>query len=344
MDALIRGITALDAHLYSEQTRMLLRRRLQTTDPVMLSYLADPDLTRRHLYRFHLKGSNSINIVMYYLEKKYNIEPQTFPVLFDSDWDTTILVNPNLSTRNFNIVFDTLVRIIQRHSIELSRILAALPTFHTNITYALLNTVDILQHDPAYADYRTYPLTYKHTRQAHLVVHDDSKHLLETQQYIQSLGQGGAGLHVTSTRNGGISPNDTTTAPKFYLGRIMASVVASRNIWLPVELLDISMNYQNDDLRFAWDTYSEYRVQYGAYDFRVSSPTCLYFDISKCILNARNTLNQTKKNKVSARTRRLQQLLDTMIVPYGGANLARHTDSSDERIRTIRRSMTRRNR
>ena len=36
---------------------------------------------------------------------------------------------------------------------------------------------------------------------------------------------------------------------KFYLGRILLNVVASRNAKIPVEILDISVEYKNEDLQ-----------------------------------------------------------------------------------------------
>lgn len=346
---LIVGITKLDRELYSDKTRKLIQMRLQNADSVIAAYLNDPVETRNHLYRFYLKGSNSFGIVLYFLEEKYSIRPSIFPTAFESDWDTSILINPFLPVQIFNIIFDTLIPIIQRCMTEISNQLAyATPGFHANIRRALRIATDIMNLDPEFEPYRKYSLTYKHDKQSFLRVHDGSSHLFEIKNYIQMLGLSGTGTYVTSNRNGGAGRgNNAAVRPKFYLARIMAPVVVSRDMWLPVELLDVSMNYQNDDLKFAWETYSEYHVQHAAYDFRVSSPTALYFDISKCIRNASNSNNQTKKNKVPARTKRLQELLDTMIVPYKNTNavirtnLERHADSNSVLVRTIRRGMTR---
>jgi len=342
---LLTGITELDKQLYSTQTRDRIRTRLQNNDPESAVYLNDPVQTRTHLYRFHVKGSNSLEIVLYFLQEKYSIRPNIFPSMFESDWDTSILVNPSLSAQTFNVVVNTLIPIIQHFTIELSRTISAKWQFHANIKRAISYVVEKIQTDPEYESYRKYPITYKEDKVSLLRIHDDSNQLATVCNYVNKLGLGGKGLYVTSNRNGG--SNNTSMSAKFYLGRIMASVVASRDMWLPIELLDISMNYQNDDLKFAWETYSEYNIQYLEYDFCVSSPTALYFDIVKCIQNASNSRNQTKKNKIPARMKRIQELLQTMIIPYKNindvihANLERHSTSTSNLIQRIRRGLTR---
>jgi hypothetical protein len=345
---LILGITELDAVLYAPETRNILKKRLQNADPQSAEYLDDPVQTRTHVYRFYMKGSNSLNIVLYYLEQKYKIQSSNFPSVFESDWDTSIIINPTLAQQTFNVIFDTLIPIIQKFLMQLSRKLASVHEFHINIRAAIRNAVDLINIDPAFEAYRKYPLTYKEDKQSQLRIFDNSNQMFEVQKYVESLRMAGNGLYVTSNRNGGVHVG-SEDQPKFYLGRILASVIASRDIWLPIELLDVSINYQNSDLEFAWETYSEYHVQYASYDFRVSSPTCLYFDLSKCIKNANTSQNQTKKNKVVTRTRRLQMLLDSMIIPYKNMNnvirsdLERHTDSTDTIVRNIRRGFTRKN-
>jgi hypothetical protein len=345
---LLVGITELDALLYSTQMRERIKARLQNTDNQSVTFLNDPIQTRIHLYRFHLKGSNSLSIVLYYLQEKYNIRPSVFPSNFESDWDTTILINPFINPQTFNVIFNTLIPYIQQFMINVSRKISSSTYFHQRMENALKIGTDIINIHPEFLPYRKYPLTYKKDKISLLRIHDDSNELLEVQKYVQQLGFGGTGLYVTSNRNGGV-PLGNIAPPKFFLGRIMASVIASRSIWLPVELLDISMNYQNEDLKFAWESYSEYHIQYLAHDFRVSSPTSLYFDISKCIRNASYSKNQTKKNKVSTRLKRLQTLLDNMIVPYKNldnvikSNLEKHELSSDELVKNIRRGITRKN-
>lgn len=343
---LLVGITELDKRLYSSQTRKRIQFHLQNTDRVTAAYLDDPIQTRTHVYRFHLKGSNSMGIVLYFLQAKYSIRPAIFPSAFESDWDTSILINPSLCAQTFNVIVNTCIPIIQQFMMELSRVMSARVHFHTNIKNAILTAVELMNVDPEYEQYRSYPLTYKENKVSPLRIHDDSNQLVDVQKFVDTLGLGGRGLYVTSNRNGGVPPSNAGTyTAKFYLGRVMASVVASRDMWLPIELFDISMNYQNEDLAFAWETYSEYNIQYLEYDFRVSSPTALYFDISKCIRNAHNT---TKKNKVPARIKRIQELVNTMIIPYATnnvirANLERHTESASALVRNIRRGITLKN-
>jgi hypothetical protein len=99
------------------------------------------------------------------------------------------------------------------------------------------------------------------------------------------------------------------------------------------------MNYQNDDLRFSWESYSEYHIvvpEYGI-DFRVISPIGLYADLVKCLYNSNHANAETRKNKAAklpARMVRIQRILDEMVIPYANknatilSNLERHSTSS----------------
>ena len=53
-----KHISALDTMLYSEETRTILSHVVR--DPDLKKELAHADTTRRNVYRFHLKGGNSL--------------------------------------------------------------------------------------------------------------------------------------------------------------------------------------------------------------------------------------------------------------------------------------------
>lgn len=339
VEAMLQGLTEIDKVLYSEETLHLLRTNIEVSGEggerkeILLTQLQNEESAREYVYRFFLKGSNVINILMHYIKKMYKNEINKFPNMFYSDWDTTILINPDLSSTHYTILFQTILPIIQKQLIILSQKLSIIPYFHTRIQTCLDFTKNFIDENNNYIEYRKYPITYEKEQEQQIHIHDPSIKNSETKSYIESLGTAGKGLRVTSNLRGGLSKKNTTSQPNFYLGRIMIPIRASRTIWLPVEILDISMNYQNDDLRFAWESHSEYHIQDGTIDFRVISPTSLYFDLQKCLLNAERSNNQTRRNKVPARLNRIKQILNTMIVPYHNkdaimrANLERHSIS-----------------
>lgn len=198
---------------------------------------------------------------------------------------------------------------------------------------------------PEYSEFTKYPLVFKKEKQSFVTIYDSTKNDPYVIEYVQSLGQSGKGLYVSSTRDGGKKPLDNATPPKFYLGRLLLSVLASKTAYIPVELLDISMNYQNEDLQFSWESYSEYHIQYDVYNFRVMSATSMYFDLTKCIMNVNSSsVNQTKRKKNPARKKRIQRILDTLIIPYSNTNtiihnnLEKHTQSQTI-VGNIRRKM-----
>jgi hypothetical protein len=137
----------------------------------------------------------------------------------------------------------------------------------------------------------------------------------------------GAGLRVSSDRTPG-------KKNVFYLARLMVNVVASRDIPIPVEIVDVSMNYQNASLQYAWDSYSEYHIQHGAFDYRIISPSSLYADLVKCLQDAMKSNNATRKLKIPSRIKRIYYILDSMLVPYGNRNTVMAENVGKHSIRT----------
>ena len=332
-------ISAMDRMLYSTETRAAIQARLtDPSDEDVRSALASPETTREQLYHFCVKGSNCIPVLLYYLQKTYALPDLAHTVvnLYESDWDTTILINPALSERQFMCIFDTLVDCIEPALVDLSKSVVS-DTVVEDILFSLSLAQRCINMAEEYAAFRHYPISYKHTKEVKLKIHDNRSRRADIKDYVDRLGTAGRGIFVSSNRAGGIRPaEEGTVTPKFFLGRLMLSIAASRNIWLPVELFDISMNYQNDDLRFSWESYSEYHISVpdvGA-DFRILSPVSLYTDLVKCIYDADHSNNTTRKNKVAARIARIQRILDEMVIPYGSTNatmrqnVERHRTSS----------------
>jgi hypothetical protein len=345
---LLDGITEIDKVLYSEETLSILRNNLVLSGlegtNQLITHLSDSVSARENVYRFFLKGSNALEIIMYHIEKKHKNITSKFPGIFYSDWDTTIIINPELPPEQFNVLFNTFVSILQKELIQLSQKISVKPDFHTRIEAGLITAKEFMNVDPEFEKFRKYPITYKKENEKYIMIHDQTRDKPEVIEYVKSLGISGKGLTVSSNLNGGISPENVTGEPKFYLGRIILPIIASKNIWLPVEILDISMNYQNEDLHFAWESHSEYNIQFESTDFRVISPTSLYFDLKKCLLNADKTSNKTKKNKIPARINRIQKILNTMIIPYKNTNMIikenlEKYSSSDTLVGDIRRNM-----
>jgi hypothetical protein len=268
----------------------------------------------------------------------------------ESDWDTTILINPDLPSDVFNITHEQLVKRLQILLINISNIIRNGHNMLGLINDAInFGKSEIERHD-TFSEFRKYPITFKYidTKPRYIKLFNEPDYV-DKRALSQALGPVGQGFVVSSDRN-------TAGLNKFYLGRILVHVVASKDIPIPVELLDVSINYQNDDLRYAWESHSEYRIRFkrvrvansmtedpvyiynntslDGIDFRIISPTSLYADLQKCILNAECSNNQTRKNKIPKRFQRIKTILDEMIIPYGSrnevmsANLERHLQSS----------------
>lgn len=334
------AITVIDRALYSPEFRLSLLTALQpVARQEVLQSLETPELTRKHLYRFFMKGSNVLPILSLYFENKYeHIRGKLYDGIVKSDWDTTILINPELTSEEFNILHQNLVQILQVLLIQLSNTLSNKFLFIASIQNAITFGKNMIEHDPELLEFKKYPITFKYndTKPRYIKLFNEPDNV-DKKSLSESLGSVGQGMVVSSDRN-------TAGLNKFYLGRILAYVVASKDIPIPVELLDVSINYQNDDLQYAWDSHSEYRISFtnpstneqlyinryinnregqfdrNTIDFRIISPTSLYADLKKCIINAEHSNNQTRKNKIPKRLQRIQIILDKMIIPYGSRN------------------------
>jgi hypothetical protein len=348
------SITVIDRAIYSPEFRLSLLTALQNVArPDVLQALESAELTRTHLYRFFMKGSNVIPILRMYFDNKFKqIRGMLEEGIVKSDWDTTILINPDLPQEVFNILFENLVQILQVQLIQLSNTLSNKSSFISQTNNAINFGKYEIERNNTCAEFRKYPITFKHTdtKPRYIKLFNEPAYV-DKKALSLALGPVGQGLIVSSDRN-------TAGLNKFYLGRILVHVVASKDIPIPVELLDVSINYQNDDLRYAWESHSEYRISFinpiiadmiysnryinnrtnqfdtNTIDFRIISPTSLYADLQKCILNAECSNNQTRKNKIPKRFQRIKTILDEMIIPYGSrnevmsANLERHLQSS----------------
>jgi hypothetical protein len=342
VDGCMRTVTYFDTLLYSAETRAAIQACLSPTvteDANLYTWLQTPEATRANVYHFCIKGSNCMDLLLYYLRYKYEEATPVFPRSYESDWDTTILVNPALTERQFTCVFETLVQIVQKGLLDASHIIARNPTYKSDIQASIAKTLEFIHAVPEYEAYRKYPIVFKEDDALDLKIHDATAKRPDVIERVARLGKAGPGLLVTSNKNGGIHPKHADhMQSKFFLGRIMANVVASRDMRLPVEVFDISMNYQNDDLWFSWESYSEYHIvvpDYGI-DFRVISPIGLYADLVKCLYNSDHANAETRKNKATklpARIARIQRILDEIVIPYGNknatilSNLERHSAS-----------------
>jgi hypothetical protein len=102
---------------------------------------------------------------------------------------------------------------------------------------------------------------------------------------------------------------------------------------MPVEIFDFSIPYKGNFLEEAWESYSEYHITTGDYDFRVISPVSLYYDIVKRLESSNKNTQITRKNKTQRRKWRINVLLNEIFIPYGNYNnviqnnIRRHTRS-----------------
>lgn len=329
-DVMMVSITRIDDTLYSEAFRTSLRDILAPiADTTVLSFLETPENTRKHLYRFFMKGSTVIPIIRMYLEKKYDnrdIELNRFSA--ESDWDTTVLINPDLPPPVFTQICEQIVQTIQRLLVELSNMLADHQYFLGCLYVAIeKNGNNTIQTNDAYSEFRKYPIHLKTnvTPDRYIYLQNEPANV-NAPALAKSLGSVGRGINVSSNRNVG-------RLGKFYLGRLMARVIASRNIPIPVELLDVSIPFQDEELRYAWESHSEYHIVFNHINMRIMSPTSLYADLIKCVRNSQSSGNETRKRKTPARIRRINAILNEIIIPYSSrneimsANLERHLES-----------------
>ena len=335
------GISMIDRELYSDEFRNILLHALQqgNASPETISYLQTADQTRKHMYRFFLKGSNVVPFLNMYLACTHSAEMYAIVANdFPKDWDTTILINPNLSSVEFSIIYELLITHLQSLLVSLSNTISDSASgylYTASLAYA--NGKSIINNNSEFEGLRDHNIRFipSDSKPRYIILRNEpittNKRALSEQ-----FGPVGAGTVVSSDRNG-------AGLDKFYLARILAHFVARRDIPIPVELLDVSINYQNDDLRYAWESHSEYHIVFNKIDIRVLSPTSLYADLVKCIRNAQTSTNQTRKNKIPDRIARIYTILDTMIIPYATTNtviqnnLQRHLTSETPVGNTFRR-------
>ena len=80
VEAMLQGLTEIDKVLYSEETLHLLRTNIEVSGEggerkeILLTQLQNAESAREHVYRFFLKGSNVINILMHYIKKMYKFK------------------------------------------------------------------------------------------------------------------------------------------------------------------------------------------------------------------------------------------------------------------------------
>lgn len=313
-------ITSIDKELYSEDFRNKLS--ILVGDTKFQNALKSEITTRQSVYRFYLKGSNVVELLMYYLKTRHELVDIPFPSIFDSDWDTSILINPGLSSTDFNIVMESIIPVILKSlsnaSIELSN---SRYFNHYMSTYVGMAN-ERISVDPEFIAFRKYP------------IHFEPKGSLKF--YGDQANEDKANWGTLPVGSGTRVSSDRTPAKKkiFYLARLMVKIVASRDIPIPVEIVDVSMNYQNSSLQYAWDSYSEYHIQHETFDYRIISPSSLYADLVKCLQDAVKSNNATRKLKIPSRIKRIYYVLDSMFIPYRNKNAVIAENVGKHSVRT----------
>lgn len=329
VECMCRYISKLDATLYSEETRRILFETLP--EGPWRVHLMDPDATRRYMYRFHLKGGNSLFLMVKYLQHRYGtLFPSTIPVLPEGDWDTSLYIFPECTDIEFGIVMKTLIPIVLKEMMECSIALSRLPEYYGGVATALDTAVEYLK-GARLTDFLEYTYKYLYKKGERLYLFGSSKTDPELQALRASLPKSGEGTVVTSNPE----PFEDSA---FYLARILANVYAnhtsgSHSVRMPVEILDFSIPYKSEHLTIGWESYSEYHVKMGAgvTNLRVLSPVALYVDIQKCL--ERDAQNVTRTNKMNRRKERIRKLIEEMVIPYSPHNtvmqnnLRRHSTS-----------------
>lgn len=309
--------TAVDTNIYSEIFRKQLSQKLEESSPIY-EYLQTPELTRQYVYRFFVKGSNVYTLVEEYLRNKYKLGfERIFPRKFQSDWDSTLLINPTVSNEEYTLLFNTLVPVLLQHMMEFSRQLANDPDYSCGIICALDNALEKLELSNK-DQYKKFKYKFNEDKQMPLKINGIKDTFF--MELSNNLGLSGPGTIVTSNRKPFEEAN-------FYLARVMANVIAGRGIQLPVELIDVSIPYLGDELQFSWESSSEYHIHYNNYNYRISSPVSLYMDLAKSLRDEETrALNKTRsdrnrKSKLPQRLARIQKLLTGIIVPYSQKNI-----------------------
>ena len=311
----------LDTILYSEHVRSALQTVVSDLDTK--TALGNADATREHVYRFHLKGGNSLFLVVRYLQTKYGVlATSSIPVIPEGDWDTSLFINPSIPDDDFIAILHTIVPYVLKELMLVTHEIAS-TDFSWSIQVALEYVVESLI-DRNQTDFLEYKYEFV-DKPSQLAIFNESEE--RKRELRVGNGKSAPGTLVTSNS---VPFNDAN----FYLARILANVFANPKVKgsapsqrMPVEIFDFSIPYKGSHLSEAWESYSEYAV----YGFRVLSPIPLYFDLVKCI--ERNHA-MTRKNKATKRIHRLHTILNEIIIPYMqtnnviNQNIRRHVRSS----------------
>ena len=292
----------LDDVLYSEPVRSALQTVV--LDPDIKTALANADATREHVYRFHLRGDNSLFLVVYYLQNKYGVNANYRHIIPRTSWDTSLFINPCIPDVDFTAIIDTLIPYVLRKMMHETYEIAS-DDFRASIHVGLDWTIDFLTetNKTEYLDYK-YEFINKSSPLAIFNESDEYKESLRGQVIYR---RSAAGTFVSSNR----TPFEDAN---FYLARILANVFANPKSKssakchrMPVEIFDFSIPYKGSYLSEAWESYREYHIKYRSYDFRVFSHDALYWDL----VNIKPNHTRTRKN-----IRKLNRALDEILVPY----------------------------
>lgn len=317
-------LTAMDYMLYSEETRTAISNSVG--NPELKSWLMHAESTRHSVYRYHLKGGNSLFLIVEYLQTKYGIlANSSVPVLPEGDWDTSLFINPAINNDDFRIIIDILIPRVLKVMVDISHDISTID-YKYSVETALENAEEILKLKNL-SEYLEYNYVFSKDKMR-IGIANMSDESVETLRHF--LGKSGTGTYISS------NPKPFEGA-EFYLARILANVFAKRKsdqkqVRLPVEIFDFSIPYKSIHLTESWEAYSEYHVQYNEFDFRVLSPVAMYYDLIKC-MDKNKALSRT--NKFEKRARRLKIILREIIIPY-----SQHNHTIQNNIRRHTRSRT----
>ena len=242
--------------------------------------------TIQHVYSFFLKGGNTLP----FLNSPYRRE-----FIFDSDFDFTLLINPNLSATDFT----ALRTIIIKHCVEIVQ----------------RSIADSGRWNDIYEVYqRTIGPLYSRDLPRKLITIKDSALSPDNFELSRTLYESSA-LRTWSIPEQ--CPFDFIIYPNVsYIshGVPMTANVALLKVVLrprPEEIIDISFPaHSHDLLPYEWNSHKEFKViTEGGFHFYVSDPLSVFLDQRLA------AISNSRENKRRRRTRRANYIRNTILRP-----------------------------
>lgn len=346
-------LSLLTKDLYSKPFRKRIAMKVEDAKYRSMLLKDDPSETRNNVYTFYVKGGSALRLIIDYYFFVYHdfiVDKTTGkrPFRFESDWDTNLLINPDINFEDFQIirgmviekVIDTLMVLASdKSSVLEGKMYELLKNGKQSLLYTLLRekiaSIDqeILQANISsdVEKLKAEKLSYQAFEKCSFFVENTPRKI-----YVGKFGEEDtiSGINYAPFYDLENPPNTSKivrfnpevsieeTGSKFFLGRLMIRFHAlhpngvNATEVLPFELIDVSVpTYDDTKLRLNWETHkNEIHITWNNYDFYTWTPFTNYLDIRRMVWE--RNIGISDDPKTDKRAKRGDLLKEKILKPY----------------------------